>query len=133
MNSHTRYHTDAKGNCSAACFQDFSRWLTAVSMDRASVARARIGVIDSCALPACVSQAPNSRAQKRAAGDRLQARLGVGKTHEQTPPVVGQRHGHRTEATALQIVGGEPTPTGSSTHRRRSRPEGTEPANCSRA
>ncbi len=53
---------------------------------------------------------PIAREQERAAGDCLQARLGVSQSHEQAPPVVGERHGHGGEAAALQIVRGEAAP-----------------------
>ena len=57
------------------------------------------------------SEVPDTRAQERAAGDRLQPRLGVGQAHKQAPPIVGQRHRHRRELTPLQVMRGKAAPT----------------------
>src|ERR1019366_3407878 len=53
---------------------------------------------------------PDTREQERAAGDRLQACLGMGQAHKQAPPVVGQRHRHGSELATLQIMGGKAAP-----------------------
>ena len=50
--------------------------------------------------------------QPRSAGDRFAPSLWIGQTHEQTPPVVDERHGAGRELAAMQVVGGEAAPVG---------------------
>src|SRR5450759_4952646 len=53
---------------------------------------------------------PNTREQERAAGDRLQACLGMSQAHKQAPPIVGQRYCHGSELATLQVMGGKAAP-----------------------
>jgi hypothetical protein len=48
--------------------------------------------------------------QPRPAGDGLEPGFGVGQAHEQTPPVVDQRHRARRQLAAMQVVRGEAAP-----------------------
>src|SRR5438094_8937131 len=61
-------------------------------------------------LSSMVALAPNRIEQKRAAGNGLQTRLGIGQAHKPTPPVVDQCHVLGGEPTAMQVVRGVTTP-----------------------